>query len=140
MSKYTNIVVAVDSIGALSDGTLENNLFLMDDGPWTSSGQGTTGLATLCTPGQVIQWVVYPIDLQTAAEIYSIEFNTYDNTTPPANNSTGNDVVAPDLNSWTGIVPATMVPGLKYHYRLGIRMGVGPNSIMYTHAPALVRV
>jgi hypothetical protein len=134
MARYTNIVIAVDTVGALSDGQLNDNLFLMDNSPWTSSGQGTAHLATLCYPGYIIQWVIYPIDLQTPASIKNITFIGADN-----NGSKRTVFDMPTLNSWTGIVPWYLVPGLPYRYRLELQMGQGKNSIMYTDTPALVR-
>ncbi|MCK4763581.1 MAG: hypothetical protein KAW12_15380 [Candidatus Aminicenantes bacterium] len=142
MLRYINIVVAVDSIGAFSDGKLNDNIFLMDNSPCTGSGQGTANLSTLCHPGQVIQWVIYPIDLQTQAMIKNITFIGTDNNSnvKHKNNCMRTVLDMPTLNSWTGIVPWYMVPGLPYRYRLEIQMGEGKNSIMYTDTPSLVRI
>lgn len=45
-----------------------------------------------------------------------------------------------DLLVWEGIVPATMAPGVPYHYRLSIKMHEGPESVLYVDSPALLRV
>lgn len=142
MVRYINIVIAVDTIGALSDGELNGNIFLMDNSPWNSGGQGTANLYTLCPPGQVIQWVIYPIDLQTPASIKNITFiGAASNSNVQHKNYCMRAVKGmPTLNSWTGIVPYYMVPGLPYRYRLDIQMGEGKNSIMYTDTPSLIRI
>ena len=75
MKPNVNIVVLVDVVGALSDGTLHNgNLSLIDDGQFDSAGQGTTDLCTVVAPGQVVQWSAVAVDVQTPVELRSISF------------------------------------------------------------------
>lgn len=75
MNPKVNIVVVVDVIGALSDGTLRNgNLCMIDDGSLQSTGQGTPELVTVVKPGQVVTWSALAVDLQTPVEIKSITF------------------------------------------------------------------
>ncbi|MDO9105753.1 MAG: hypothetical protein Q7U57_12440 [Methylovulum sp.] len=134
-----NINIAVDVIGALSDQTLHNHLFMMDNSVFNSTGQGTDGLSTLCRPGQVIQWVAYAIDLQTPVSIKNISFIGADNKHDIENDIdpiSGN----PDLNAWTGIVPWYMELGMPYKYKLALQMGEGANSILYADTASLMRV
>jgi hypothetical protein len=70
----TNINIAVDVVAALSDKSLKGNVFLMDNGSFESTNQGTDYLTTLCIPGQLIRWTVYAIDLQTPVAIKNISF------------------------------------------------------------------
>ncbi len=70
----TNINIAVDVVAALSDKSLKGNVFLMDNGSFESTNQGTDHLTTLCIPGQLIRWTVYAIDLQTPVAIKNITF------------------------------------------------------------------
>ncbi|MFF4184182.1 hypothetical protein ACFYZ9_13410 [Streptomyces sp. NPDC001691] len=75
MNPKVNIVVVVDVIGALSDGTLRNgNLCMVDDGSLQSTGQGTPELCTVVQPGQVVTWSALAVDLQTPVEIKNITF------------------------------------------------------------------
>lgn len=67
------IVVAVDSIAALSQGTLADNVHLTDDSP-PSCDKGTAALRTACWPGQWLHWKVLAIDVQSPAVIAGIDF------------------------------------------------------------------
>lgn len=134
-----NIVIAVDVIRALSDKTLEDNIYIMDNSPFVghkaSTGQGSDYLTTSCMPGQVIQWIVHAIDLQTPISISNIIFIDDNKEDEHPNTEEHNN--RPDLNVWTGIVPMTMIPNQNYHYRLKLQMGDGENSIYYIDTPAL---
>ncbi len=138
-----NVNVAVDVIRALSDETLEDNLYMMDNNPFgpgfESTGQGTDYLTTSCVPGQVIQWVIHAIDLQTPVSIKSIRF-IGDGEEQGHSSAAQESSSRPDLKVWTGIVPDYMVPGQPYRYQLELQMGDGQNSIMTTDTAALKRV
>lgn len=164
-----HINIAVDTISALSEKQLEGNLFLMDDGIYESIGQGTTDLVTHCVPGQLIYWVIHPVDLQTPVSLKSIEFlssqqidisqedllqsntlpicHSYP-TTPSQCHHENLDEVAvadevqqdPDAFVWSGYVPFYLQPGLVYHYRLTVQIGHGGNSVMSIETPGLLRV
>jgi hypothetical protein len=143
-----NIVIAVDVIQALSEQTLEDNLYMMDNNPFKngqqSTGQGTDYLTTSCVPGQVIQWVIHAIDLQTPVSIKSIGFLLGDECIAEQHQShdiAGDNVSSrPDLKVWTGIVPHTMVVGQPYLYRLELQMGYGQNAIIAINTASLKRV
>jgi hypothetical protein len=44
-----------------------------------------------------------------------------------------------DLKVWAGVVPAYLIPGVPYRYRLELRMHEGPNSVLCLDSPALMR-
>jgi hypothetical protein len=129
MRYNVNIVVTVDVIRALSEKTLANSIYLMDDSSLYSTGKGTPGLITRCVAGQVIKWTCYALDLQTPLSINSIAFLPLP-AVPPAGN--------PDLLEWSGTVPGYLVPGLPYYYRLELKMGEGVNSTMHIDTAAIM--
>ena len=137
MAKKITIVVAVDTIAALSQQTPENNVFLMDDSPFSGAGKGTSELVTACCAGQQIEWIVRAIDLQTPVAIQGITFAPSGESfpSPPAPG-----VVHLDQFAWTGIVPWTMAIGKEYRYRLDIWMGAGQFGTVSVDTPALKRV
>jgi len=147
MQSQTNIIILVDVIGALSDQTLLNgNLAMMDNSIYQSTGQGTPNLCTVCRPGQILQWVLHPVDVQTPVGIKSITFGgsgpdlgtdvTEPTDTPlPDGGSSPDGVALPDsvtqsLEVWSGVVPPYMIPGMEYPYRLELQMYEGPYSVM----------
>ena len=146
MESKVNIVVLVDAVGALSDDTLHNgNLSLMDDGPFNSRGQGTTGLCTVVQPGQIVQWTPISVDVQAPVEIRSITFLGPDGRTPDdAYGAAAGASEAPglpdnlDLVVWSGVVPPYLTPGVPYRYRLEVRIHEGSHSLMHVDTPALM--
>jgi len=142
MTEKINIITAVDVIAALSDGTLKDNIYMMDNSPMESTDQGTPNLTTLCYAGQSIQWLIYAIDVQTPVMIKSITF-TGTNNNPTVKNKTESTVTPEyklDQNVWTGYVPYCMAAGLSYNYRLELQMGEGKRSLMYMDGPSLKRI
>jgi hypothetical protein len=131
-----NIVTIVDVIGALSSGALRDNLYMADNG-WGSAGKGTAELATACYPGQLINWVVNALDVQTPVLIDAITFLDKDDTA-----AAQGIVIAPGFGGaprsfyWAGFVPCYLPPGL-YGYRLKLQMGRGSRSTMCVDTPAL---
>jgi len=130
------INIAVDVTKALSEKTLLNNVYMMDNSVYGSKNQGTEQLCTFCMPGQTIHWIVYAIDLQTPVEIKDITFisnNTLTEQTKveklPEENL--------DLKIWTGILPC-MYQGHPYRYRLTLQMGNGIYSVMSLDSPVLL--
>jgi hypothetical protein len=140
MNQQVNIVVVVDVIGALSDGTLRNgNVMMVDDGTLDSTGQGTPDLCTVVQPGQVVQWSALAVDLQTPVEIRNITFlgaegNGSNGSTPSAS-ADGEKL---DLETWTGVVPGYLAPGVAQKYRLELRMHEGEHSLLQIDSPALM--
>src|ERR1700759_2497267 len=154
MKPKVNIIALVDVMGALSDGTLANgNLCLANDGSFDSAGQGTTQLCTTVAPGQVVQWTALAVDVQTPVEIQRITFlgagdgYGYD-CAPGEGDGEGEPAAAApagtsenlDLGVWAGIVPAGLVPGVPYRYRLELKMHEGPHSVLTVDTAALMSV
>ncbi|MDR1369502.1 MAG: hypothetical protein LBJ72_05155 [Dysgonamonadaceae bacterium] len=147
MQYQININIAVDAVKALSGQSLKDSIYLMDDSPFCSPDQGTNELCTFCIPGQVIHWIIYPIDLQTPAVIKGISFisdeENQDKENPDKDNQDEENQDAKystqvendrpdddsDFKTWTGIVPAMDI-GRRYRYRLELQMGTGINSIL----------
>jgi hypothetical protein len=146
MKPKVNIVVLVDTVGALSDRTLHNgNLSLVDDGSFDSQGQGTPDLCTVVGAGQIVQWTALAVDVQTPVEIRNITFLGADSGGPghPHEPGTGYDKPSADhrnldLEVWAGVVPAHLTPGVPYRYRLEVQMHEGPNSVLHIDSPALM--
>ncbi|MDI2126451.1 hypothetical protein [Yinghuangia seranimata] len=146
MKPQVNILALVDVIGALSDRTLGNgNLSLVDNGDFHSLGQGTPELCTIVSPGQVVQWQVLAVDLQTPVEIKSITFLGPEGANGGALNGgshngapDGGDGEKLDLGVWIGIVPPYLPPGVGHRYRLELQMYEGDNSVMHIDSPTLM--
>ena len=142
MPPKITIVVAVDTIAALSEQTPENNVFLMDDSPFTNAGKGTSRLVTSCCAGQQIEWIVRAIDLQTPVAIRGISFAAPGRSLASTPSDAAEAPADPHLDrfAWTGIVPGTMVIGQEYRYQLDIWMGAGRFGTVSIDTPALKRV
>ncbi|MFF3980360.1 hypothetical protein ACWGNF_10735 [Streptomyces sp. NPDC055808] len=167
MNPKVSIVVVVDVIGALSDGTLRNgNLCMIDDGE-QSTGQGTPELCTVVQPGQVVTWSALAVDLQTPVEIKSITFLDPDaedgdadaapapertedvagtrntgagserNGHGPERNGHAPERHNPELEVWSGVVPH-LAPGVAHQYRLEVQMYEGEHSTLHIASPALM--
>lgn len=139
MQSKININIAVDVIAALSEKTLHNHIFMMDNSIHNSSCQGTEYLITNCQSGQMIHWVIYAIDLQTPVAIRDISFIPRKNDNY-RKEKFSNQYSNNDSKEWTGIVPWYMEYNVPLKYRLEIQMGEGANSIMCIDTPCLMRV
>lgn len=136
-----NINIAVDVVKALSDQSLQNNIYVMDDSMLGSRNQGTGELCTRCQPGQTLHWVIYALDLQTPVAIRNIEF------IPETQMSDNKAIIYPkdnvevdtrtvtlsdrnlDNRTWCGILPC-MKQGHPYRYRLTLEAGKGACSVL----------
>jgi len=119
-----NIVTMVDAGKALLKGTLEGHLYMMDNGV-KSGGQGTARLSTGCQRGQVVNWIIYPMQGPAASvRISSITFpdgdvcgelriygGLCDQTSP----------YAPVYDYWAGYVLGALAFGV-YRYRLEVEI------------------
>ncbi|MFG2003954.1 hypothetical protein ACGFNU_32835 [Spirillospora sp. NPDC048911] len=112
MQSRVNIVIAVDVIKCLSEGSLLNgNLSMMDDGKYQSTGQGTAELCTVCCPGQVVRWTVVPLDVQTPVAIKNITFLPSRDDDDDVNDSGNGNGKRSVLDSWSSLlVPDTTQP------------------------------
>ncbi len=61
-SVQLNIVTLVNMERALASGSLENALYMMDNSVG-GAGQGTDHLETVCKQGQVLNWIIRPIEM-----------------------------------------------------------------------------
>jgi hypothetical protein len=61
-SVQLNLVTFVDVYRALATKSLEGNVYMMDNCV-DSAGQGTPNLQTTCKQGQVLNWIIYPLDM-----------------------------------------------------------------------------
>ncbi len=67
-----NVLIVVDVEGALTSGSLQTNVYLVDTNKYMGSwGEGTDELTTTCHDGDVISWAVAPIDPNSNVEINS---------------------------------------------------------------------
>lgn len=136
-----NINIAVDVVKALSDQSLQSNIYVMDDSVLESRNQGTGELCTRCQPGQTLLWRIYALDLQTPVAIKNIEFipetQTYDEKAIAyVKDSVEADATAvvlsdgnPDNRTWCGILP-WIRQGHPYRYRLTLEAGKGVYSVL----------
>jgi hypothetical protein len=62
-SVQLNIVTVIDVHKAGRTGTLKDTLYMMDNSVG-GKGQGTDHLQTVCKPGQVLNWIIYPMDME----------------------------------------------------------------------------
>lgn len=131
-----NIAIVVDTIAALSQGTLMGNVYLTDDA-WHSQDKGTAQIKTVCYRGQPLQWKVLAVDVQSPAVIAGISFlrdggMPFESAVDPRTDR----YIQPRWSTWSGCVPCGIRPGL-YPYRLAIQMGKGRRSVMFINSPAL---
>ncbi|MFI5801497.1 hypothetical protein [Streptomyces sp. NPDC051561] len=62
-SVQLNIVILIDLEKATENNSLDDALFMMDNSVG-GSGQGTQHLETVCKQGQVINWIIRPLDME----------------------------------------------------------------------------
>ena len=123
-----NVVHVVDVDKALCTGQLDGSLYSVDNNP-RSADQGTAELITHCLPGQVINWILYPMSDHTTVRITGIEFfagpilkklqvfgNFYQSESPWPG--------TPTYDYWAGIVGRKTRPG-RYYYKLDLQLHRG---------------
>jgi len=66
-SVQLNIITVIDVHKAIKTGSLKDTLYMMDNSVG-GTGQGTPYLQTVCKPGQVLNWIVYPMDGEKKAD------------------------------------------------------------------------
>ncbi|MEU4996230.1 hypothetical protein [Streptomyces sp. NPDC021622] len=62
-SVQLNIVTLINMERATETGSLSDSMYMMDNSIG-GKGQGTSSLETVCKQGQVINWIVRPIDME----------------------------------------------------------------------------
>lgn len=60
-SVQLNIVTVIDLQKAVKTETLKNTMYMVDNS-MGGKGQGTPRLQTVCKQGQIINWIIYPMD------------------------------------------------------------------------------
>lgn len=61
--KEVDVLVVVDTEGALSSGDLQNNVYLIDTNKYMGSwGEGSCELTTNCMDGEIVKWRVTSVD------------------------------------------------------------------------------
>jgi len=128
MIPQINIISVVDVIGALSSGSLKNNLFMMDNRRTSrvSAGIGTDALTTHATHAQVLNWHVIGIDLQTDVQIKKITF--YQNGVAVTAKDTPcarlQKYGAPSGHYWAGVINySSIIQSGVYQYLIEFDMG-----------------
>ena len=137
MPAQINIVTVVDVVGALASESLDGNIHLIDNSrSSTTTGQGTAELSTTCKHGQVINWLIYAVDLQSPALIHNIDFEGSVNPCLKLQ-PYGAPVFGP---YWAGIVKleADLKSGV-YPYRLEIEMAGRTMTMNQTPALNIVK-
>ena len=61
-SVQLNIVTFVDVQKAIANNSLDGCTYIIDNNP-NSYNQGTPELRTICKQGQVLNWIIYPMDV-----------------------------------------------------------------------------
>lgn len=62
-SVQLNIVSVIDIHRAVQTGSVKDTIYMMDNSVG-GKGQGTGHLETFCKPGQVINWIIYPMEVE----------------------------------------------------------------------------
>ncbi len=60
-SVQLNIVTVIDLVKAVETKSLKDTLYMMDNSVG-GTGEGTAHLQTVCKQGQVLNWIIYPMD------------------------------------------------------------------------------
>jgi len=156
-STQINIVTTIDLSRALQTWSLADSAFLMDNSP-ASTGKGTPNLETVCRQGQVLNWLLYFVDMKQRsdgtwpqfAQIVNIVFlNPGSAGVDPGKVCTefkifgGPDAVrsklVPSYYYWAGAVLPDLPPG-RYPYRLIVQCNpplAQGNSLLQLDGPAL---
>lgn len=132
MSKL-NIQIFVDVIAMMTGSPVEKTVFIYDDSPSGSVGKGTHKAISAVYPGQLIQWNLYPVDVQTPVWLGGITFGPQgaeaDSTAITGSTDgtqAGQGLVGsetPWLCTWTGYAPLCMLPNYGHPYTLHLQFG-----------------
>ena len=141
-SVQLNIVTIVDMVKVLETGTTADALWMMDNSVG-GTGQGTPRLQTVCKQGQVLNWIIRPIDMERRVDgtwppmpkISNIVFldTELDDDEDVAEFKVCTELkiygmpdkirssYTPVYYYWAGTVLPTLPPGV-YHYRLVLEL------------------
>ena len=127
MIPQINILTMVDVIGALSAGTLTDNMYMSDNRRGSRTfGEGTATLITDTTYTQVLNWHVMAIDFQTDVQINKIVF--YRDGAPITKANTPcvrlQKYGAPSGHYWAGVINYShLIEGGIYQYLIEFDIG-----------------
>ncbi|MDX3383281.1 hypothetical protein PV682_17670 [Streptomyces niveiscabiei] len=141
-SVQLNIVTLVDMEKAVATRTLSGAMYMMDNSIG-GVGQGTHRLETLCKQGQVINWIIRPIDMErrvdgtwppmpriTAIVVLDVEEGDEEDVAETklltelkiyGGPDRMRSPMTPVYSYWAGTVLSTAKPGL-YRYRLVVEL------------------
>lgn len=141
-SVQLNIVTFVDVNKAVRNQSLENALYIMDNSP-TSIRQGSPCLQTVCKQGQVLNWIIYPMDMNKRTDgtwppfvkINNIVFLEGESENASVSSIMDSlkiyggpdrmrSIYTPVYYYWAGIIPLDLSPGI-YRYRLILELETG---------------
>ena len=146
-----DIVTAVDVQKALSNRQLYGSYYMMDNSPFYGFGQGTADIITACRPGDLLNWKVHQIDLQTPILLKEVRFFGVEpfRELDPGEHWNDHLEIEPSeegtffpsdhayAKRWRGRVPL-IYPGYLYRYALKFQMSAGVNSVMWTNRASLI--
>jgi hypothetical protein len=139
LSTQLNIVTTIDVAGVLEGRPVDDCVWMTDNSP-ESTGKGTAALQTACHTGQVLNWLIYSLDVEQRpdgtfppiARILNIVFYSGDLENPVPFRASDELKVygAPDrIRSpytpvyayWAGMVPLDATADMA-HYRLNVEI------------------
>lgn len=123
MIPQINVITLVNTVGALSDETFNGNLHMVDNSRGSkTSGLGTDAMCSHVQYAQVINWHVWPVNVQMDAEVSGIRwFKDGQLITNEADEPVAKSKLygAPSGDYWAAVVDK--LHG-EYQYQLKIKM------------------
>lgn len=141
-SVQLNIVTLVDMAKATSSGLLDGAMYMMDNSEG-GRGRGTAHLETVCKQGQVLNWIIRPMDMDRRSDGTWPPMPKISNIVFLDHEAGGEEDVAegricrelkiygmvdnvrspstPTYYYWAGMVSADLPPGM-YRYRLVLEL------------------
>jgi len=109
------IISTIDVVSALSDGSLDNNIYLLDNNKAKgSTGEGTGALRSMVQPGDVLVWTVMPIEPEIYVSITDVQIDpAYCEARQGVYGSTG-------VHYWTGRIKQAVT---ELPYQLSYKIG-----------------
>lgn len=128
--KTISIFTVVDVIGALAGGTLNKNIYMIDNNKaGGSADEGTEVLKTMVKKEDRLVWIVLSLEPEAYASITGIDINN-DYCNPKMKIYTGTDVTY-----WVGKVKKDLQ---SIPYRLKIKVGNQKQELTTPNQPSLI--
>jgi len=129
-ARTITITPIIDIVGALADGTLSKNLYLLDNNKANgSSGEGTETLKTMVEEGDQLIWSIMSLEPEAFASITDIVIDSA-YCEPQQRTYPGSDVVY-----WFGQVKKNLK---TTPYSLKIKVGNRDEELLTSSTPCLV--